>query len=262
WMLGSPNAKDDYDASDKPLADLELPPLPAPSGEEAFFQLPDSDVKLLWDAHFLDDTVDVLVWTLLVDIPEEKTAELTWDNSKIPEGWRLTIAGDNAKIHVDMEVESSLVIEQSGLSTFVVTAIRADLYATAAYDLNIGWNIISLPLEMTQPSKAYLRGKKLWSVDTERGSYQQVTSVIPGKAYWFFSHANQEITLDGLKIQDPGFNLKRDWNFVAPAVDMEISVDDIVAWRWEQKNYLPPEVIDGKYQLLAKKGYWIFNLIK
>ena len=262
WMLGSPNAKDDYDASDKPLADLELPPLPAPSGEEAFFQLPDSDVKLLWDAHFLDDTVDVLVWTLLVDIPEEKTAELTWDNSKIPEGWRLTIAGDNAKIHVDMEVESSLVIEQSGLSTFVVTAIRADLYATAAYDLNIGWNIISLPLEMTQPSKAYLRGKKLWSVDTERGSYQQVANVIPGKAYWFFSHANQEITLDGLKIQDPGFNLKRGWNFVAPAVDMEISVDDIVAWRWEQKNYLPPEVIDGKYQLLAKKGYWIFNLIK
>ncbi len=262
WMLGSPNAKDDYDASDKPLADLELPPLPAPSGEEAFFQLPDSDVKLLWDAHFLDDTVDVLVWTLLVDIPEEKTAELTWDNSKIPEGWRLTIAGDNAKIHVDMEVESSLVIEQSGLSTFVVTAIRADLYATAAYDLNIGWNIISLPLEMTQPSKAYLRGKKLWSVDTERGSYQQVANVIPGKAYWFFSHANQEITLDGLKIQDPGFNLKRGWNFVAPAVDMKISVDDIVAWRWEQKNYLPPEVIDGKYQLLAKKGYWIFNLIK
>jgi len=138
-----------------------------------------------------------------------------------------------------------------------VQSIRAALCGTAIYDLYAGWNMIGVPMELTPPSKAYLLGKNLLCLDALNGCYEQVTNIVPGKAYWIFSEVADTFDLDGMIIQDATMNLETGWNFVGPTVDTTLSVDEYVVWEWKPEGYRLPEVVNGQYQLLATKGYWI-----
>jgi len=258
-MLAGPNANDDYVFGEDFMSDLPLPPLPSPDMEEAFFQLPDSTVKLLRDVHFLDDTVDALSWSLVVAVPEGNPATLTWDSLAIPVGWRLGITQQSIRgVGIDMAEESSLIMETAGIYTFHITAYREDAYETFTYHLNAGWNMICATLELTAEAEAYLLEQGLMSLDALGGCYTPATDVIPGKGYWLFSATELTLQVMGRPVLDFALDIQPGWNFVGLIHDVALPNAGLIVWEWTPEGYRTPEVMDDKFLLLAGKGYWVY----
>ncbi|OQC11918.1 MAG: Internalin-A precursor [Lentisphaerae bacterium ADurb.Bin082] len=258
-MKAGPNASDEYVFGEDQESDLPLPPLPSPAAEEAFFRLPESDVKLLRDIHFLDDAVDALSWTLVVAVPEGNPATLTWDSLAIPVGWRLGIAQQSGRrAGVDMAAESSLIIEAAGVYTFHITGYREGVLETFTYHLNAGWNMICATLELTAEAEAYLLELGLLKLDVLGVAYTLATSVTPGNAYWLFSATELILQVEGLPVLDFALAIQPGWNFVGPVHDAVLPSAGLVAWEWTPEGYRAPPTIHGEFQLQAGKGYWVY----
>lgn len=105
-------------------------------------------------------------------------------------------------------------------------------YATT-YQLEAGWNLISINLNLDEASKNMLLGKGTMALDQSSKAYAIDGDLAPSQACWIFCQTAETITLSGsLPPEDFNFaaSLKPDWNFVGPLTASVLSGDGTIAW--------------------------------
>ncbi len=127
-------------------------------------------------------------------------------------------------------------------------------YATT-YQLEAGWNLIGINLNLDEASKNLLQDKWAMALDQSSKAYAINGDLAASQACWIFCQTAETITLSGsLPPEDFNFaaSLKPGWNFVGPMVDSVVSGDGTIAWGWDGRCLYPTDT------LLAGHGYFLY----
>ena len=135
---------------------------------------------------------------------------------------------------------------------------------TVEIPLQAGWNMISTPLVLTDPSVSAFQAlsDKIipGSIYVYEGAYITPTTIEPKKVYWVKTTEATTITISGTLPSNKLLNLSAGWNMIGLPVLYNISVSDFYA--------LSDKIIagsvyayDGAYvaptKLEPTRGYWV-----
>jgi hypothetical protein len=176
--------------------------------------------------------------------------------SDIPSEYTVTMETTSGDI--DMRTENSYTFNGSATTEF-----RVQIENTNDYTLNLisGWNLVSFPLELADPSPSTVFSTfgdyMLIEYD---GSQYVVTNVIePGKAYWLLSFEEREFTISGTAVYDMELVLPPGWSTMGITIESQNSDDlfsaytQIVGWDGTQYTFNPSTLEPGV-------GYWVLVL--
>lgn len=127
-------------------------------------------------------------------------------------------------------------------------------YATT-YQLEVGWNLIGINLNLDEASKDLLQDRGAMPLGQSRKAYAINGDLAPSQACWIFCQTAETITLSGsLPPADFDFaaSLKPDWNFVGPLTASVLSGDGTIAWEWDGRRFCPTKT------LLPGHGYFLY----
>lgn len=125
----------------------------------------------------------------------------------------------------------------------------------AEYNLQTGWNLISIPL--TSADISDLKDKAVGGVWGWTGSaYELVESVNVTDAVWVYTSSEVSATVTGVKSEAliEG-SLKAGWNMVGPTADCNVPSAAISVHAWKD---VYSKLAKEKDQLHSREGYWIF----
>ena len=138
---------------------------------------------------------------------------------------------------------------------------------TVEIPLQGGWNMVSLPIDPTDPSVDSVFagvnrfGKSVYTFDGS--TYVSVTTVEPKKGYWVFSVGSVTITVPGSSITNT-IDFQGGWNMIGlPVTPTDPSVDSVFAgvnrfgksvYTFDGSTYVSVTTVE------PKKGYWVFSV--
>ena len=122
-------------------------------------------------------------------------------------------------------------------------------------DLEPGWNLISTPLQLDNPSVQDIFTTEILAIyEYNTSSYITPTTLEPKKGYWIAVDSQKQFTLQGTQ-PTSDVNLKQGWNLIAFASDKPIPQNPeilaIYEYNTSTSSYVTPTTIK------TKKGYWI-----
>ncbi len=123
------------------------------------------------------------------------------------------------------------------------------------YQLDAGWNLIGINLNLDEASKDLLMDKGALALDQKSKAYAGNGNLAPSQACWIFCQTSETITLSGnLPPEDFEFTtrLQPGWNFVGPLSGSTLSGDGTVAWGWDGQRFYRTGL------LLAGHGYFLY----
>jgi hypothetical protein len=225
------------------------------------------------DYHGLAETGEFL---LMIDASDNENAVVAWDVSGLPEGKYLSIyevglgepVRDGAAVErqpegntcLNMALDASLEVP-AGESRSYLIRYGDDLVFDLAFE--VGWNLVSVPIEPNDPALGTVLGDGLGgtihsgSVCTWFGQeYVDATELHACTGYWVHVDEAQVILVNGMPVGQTQLDLARGWNQCG--VEAECDAPDDVRingkpWIWnprilryEQADVLCPGV-----------GFWI-----
>ena len=124
------------------------------------------------------------------------------------------------------------------------------------FDLEKGWNLISLPLEPEDNELESLFPEAKVAYAFENGSYVQVTKLEPGTGYWINLSSSNTYTIFGHNYSFPAKKLNPGWHLMGSSFINSIPKTDPdgiinVIYRYSEGSY---EMVD---ELEPGFGYWI-----
>jgi len=128
-------------------------------------------------------------------------------------------------------------------------------YQSMTVLLQVGWNLISSKLNLTEASQALLREKNAVKLSQEGKSHVLCDKLTVPEACWVFAPTETEITLVGTVPDDFDFeaSLKTGWNFVGPLNEHRLSNTAAVVWGWNGQHFYLTEI------LKAGEGYYVYK---
>jgi len=145
--------------------------------------------------------------------------------------------------------------------TVLITKSTPTPTPTPNIQLKTGWNMISIPLNISNSTVSAIFGNNVTIVYEWTGtSYVLLenSSVLePKKGYWALSRSTYNVTLTGTYIENKNVTLSKGWNMVGPVSDV-IQVNSLTnvttVYGWTGTLY---ELITGSNTLTISKGYWM-----
>ena len=199
---------------------------------------------------------------------------VTWDIGTVPalnpqECVQLTVTVNSA-ITSNTTVINSATIDSTETPATTVTEVTDVVIPSGVcftIDLKAGWNAISFPVDMTNPSVSNLfSGLSCYFVytwDPVGHQYVKETGdVQAGEGYWVFVLDDTSITICGAPVCEYEVNLTAGWNMIGSiAVDTNILDPDDVPDNsvWDKAYaWLPGGFLYIKTQNIDPcKGYWV-----
>jgi hypothetical protein len=126
-------------------------------------------------------------------------------------------------------------------------------FETFDFNLNQGWNLISLPLTPSNTDLSDLFPEYEAAYEYKNGSYHSVSNVIPGKGYWLKIPSQKVYSISGQPFSSYAFDFSDGWHLVGAPYN-EVTPDDVsmkVIYRYENGGY------NQAFTLLPGFGYWI-----
>ena len=131
--------------------------------------------------------------------------------------------------------------------------------STFAMDLDVSWNMVSVPLIVTDYSKDALFPTAVSSAFGYSGSYQIYDTLIPNKGYWLKFDSAQSVNISGYDIMSGSVAVELGWNMIG-SISVPIPASSITS--------NPPGIVtseffgyNGSYYgadtLLPGKGFWV-----
>jgi hypothetical protein len=262
-----PGALDSFAPAD---GDYMAPPA-GNDGTEAYWSL-STGAKLVKDYRAMGDDVQ---WKMVVIVPAEQSWALAWTPGNLPADSYVTLTaldmdGKATGSTLDMKTVSTVALDNSagtGLKTYQYQVRVAQTYQVTC-NLEVGWNMIGMPLVLDSASQTALVGHAhvpaVYSWGPDNG-YELVSELVPGKGYWVYADVELSLTLTGRPVTETAVTLSAGWNLVAPMAD---AIDPVAActdysllsiWGWKpSQGYAIPSAADGK-PCKAGYGYWIYS---
>lgn len=154
-----------------------------------------------------------------------------------------TIPADGSKYYEVSVGEGTyriLVIDRSGfVQSFAVNSPETLI----SLNLQIGWNMISLPFT------ANLSDRELWIWNSEGQQYQLTDQLEPLQGAWIWSETAETVDYFG-QPEANRLNLHENWNLVGVAENCQIEADGLTIYSWD-KTY------QGTSVLATGQAYWI-----
>ncbi len=131
--------------------------------------------------------------------------------------------------------------------------------AQTAYPVQQGWNLVSIPKNVSDPSRAATFSSSISCLYAYSSGYVPCESLKTGRGYWLRFPADQCISIDGQDVVVESLDVVDGWNLVG-SLSVPIYTDQItsdppvmVTSRFFEydKTYTPTDVLD------AGKGYWV-----
>ncbi len=137
--------------------------------------------------------------------------------------------------------------------------IDTTTYASVNLALNNGWNMVSLPVTVTDTDKDSVFPTATSQAFAYQGTYIYHLSLFYGRGYWVKFNGEQEQPFTGVAIQRDTFDLLSDWNMIG-SISNPVLVNSItqIPDGIVQTNYFG---YDGGYDIADTiqpgKGYWV-----
>lgn len=123
---------------------------------------------------------------------------------------------------------------------------------TRTIEIQSRWNLISLPVNITNPRVDVLFPSAISSAFEYDGNYVSTGSLLSGKGYWLKFPANESINITGTPIIDDSIAVIEGWNLVG-GISYPISVDSILTH--------PPDIISGNF-FGYSAGYFVSDTLR
>ncbi len=147
-----------------------------------------------------------------------------------------------------------------------IKAVKVIEKVTLKLDLVKGWNLITVPLELTDNSVEAVFDNLgvpfyIYTWNAEGKHYVSPNVIEPGKGYWIFVPKPATLTVTGKPISDLTLNLKKGWNLIGGVTEdstftlVSGNVLSIVyAWDAINKRYETNTILE------SCRGYWILAI--
>ena len=241
------------------VGDALVSPAP-PNGVSAYLDHPDnpsSPVDLRKLSTSLLPVEYPAEWTLKVQtIGVSGEASINWSSSEIdaiPFNYSVTL--DTPSGGVDMRSGDSYgwVADADTTYTFMIS-ITSEVEFTL--ELNIGWNMVSIPVIPDDHSAAsVLSDVGFFQLVTWSGTgYVPATSFEAGKGYWLLVLEDVNVTITGIPVDSLSLSLSTGWSMIGGTYD-EVQAADVFPGfyqlvTWTGTGYIPATVFE------PGRGYW------
>lgn len=182
---------------------------------------------------------------------------LSWDPTKLPAGsFYLKDLVTGTIVNVNMKSQNSYSVTNSA-----ITSLKISFSKQVCKDIVIksGWNIIALPIQALDMTKATLFPEASSPAWKYSNGYQQETNLIVGKGYWVRYPNDKTISICGSNPSTITIPVLKGWNLVG-VYDFNVLVSSIAT---EPANITNTSFYgyDNGYKvpttLETGKGYWI-----
>ena len=190
---------------------------------------------------------------------------LSWDSSLIPDN-SFVISDLLGGVFVDSismaEQDSLIILATMSASPYLKIEYNEISYTDFSFNLNQGWNLMSLPLEpayeINELDSLFNNTISAFWYNPITPGYQQENILDVGKGYWMEMPSSTNRTLTGDEINDLSLNLTEGWNLVGTLYD-PVTVLDLDTT--PVGSFISAFGFNGSYftatALEPGNGYWI-----
>lgn len=238
---------------DGSLGESILPPMPPETGSfDARFIFPDNSTASLKDFRTLTDSV--VTWNL--KLSGTPPYILSWDPAKLPSSDVYLVDKINGSlVRVDMKAASSTTISLNLDGLYIKMAVKDHV---VNFDLNKGWNIVSMPVKMDDMNAdnifADIKSSDVFAYDN---GYVAADIMEVGRGYWVNMNSEKTFDAAGEKSSN-SVNVKQGWNLIG--FSDCISLAQVSS---EPANIVTSDLFgfNNGYiladSLICGKGYWV-----
>ncbi|MGE5363721.1 MAG: M6 family metalloprotease domain-containing protein [Bacteroidota bacterium] len=243
------------DGIDTGLDENLVPSVPDDSAAlNARFILPVTPEKYSMKDFRKEGKDTLLTWR--ISLNPAAPVEVKWDKSRLPAGKFTLIyycSGTASELEMKMHDSCSVAAGMDSLKIVYNNLVPASVTVAA------GWNMVSIPVGISEQTEKYLIRDLTAPVYTYSDGYQQVTDLEEGRGYWLKSAASRVFPLTGSNIGVQTIPVKTGWNMIG-LYNSESSVENI--------SSTPDGIIVSQYYeygsdynissvLQPGKGYWV-----
>lgn len=141
----------------------------------------------------------------------------------------------------------------------ILSFAKSSQQYTATVNVNTGWNLISLPVNVIDNRKTFLFPDATSNAFRYDNGYVQSDSIYNGLGYWLKFNSARTYNISGLEMDSIIISVKTGWNLIG-GLNHQINVGDIrtipenllsSSFYGYESGYLPTTII------LPGKGYWV-----
>jgi len=209
--------------------DQKAPPMPPPgafearllNGGEAYYKDVRAPVtegtEVQWTLEFQPTTGG---WPVVI----------SWNPLTLPPGsFRLQDTGGGSQVDVNMKTQHRYVADSGSPTTLLIryVAPTAASFTSATVDLETGWNLVGLPLDVADGALgSVFPTAEAGALFTFAGTYEPATHLVPGRGYWLSSTQTVSQNVQGYPIDNPTYWLEAGWNLLAvPSCTINLPLD-------------------------------------
>ena len=167
--------------------------------------------------------------------------------------WLVSDSGSSSGNRITSENPLTVVMDQARRieAKFVPTEFDSRLNL----QLDMGWNLVSLPMVLNSESAENLLNQasgQVWTWD--KNQFRPATDIAPKVGYWIYSTEKQTLPIIGKLLCDEDYVLEGGWSLTGPPHDMSTrTLNPLLAWSWAEKLFKPVRFLH------RMKGYWVFS---
>ncbi len=212
---------------------------------------------------------------------DNKTTLCDWQSSFSPQQDSMSVSADplfisgaEGNLHITTNEVSPANAAASPVSWIVrdidgdirntgVPDIGADEFTPGSFTINVtcetGWNLVSVPLIVSDYRKVSLFEHSISDAFSYRGNYVPESSLVNGVGYWLKYSGEQNIDMAGFSLLVDTVNVVEGWNIIG-TISTPVAISSI--------EQLPPEIVTSSFfgfnsayfeadTLQPGKGYWV-----
>lgn len=183
--------------------------------------------------------------------------QFSWDKNQLPDGsFFLQDEFTGTLIAVDMKSVDHLEVPTSSIKSLKL--VYSDVSPQNVV-MDAGWNLISVPFQMTDMRPRVLFPEAVSSVYAFDGRYTKSAAFTPGAAYWIKFNDVKTYNLFGPSVSPAEINLRAGWNMIGP-FDNSVDVAAIVT---TPSGIIASDFYDfsdgynSASELTPGRGYWV-----
>ncbi len=244
---------------DPDFGEIELPSMPAPGIFDLRWQIPGTNGT----RRDIRDTISQENRSNIYSFRFQLTAEndtivLSWIRSELLFGkFYLRDSATNGNIiSINMKKQDSVIIVNPSVSSLVIVH---EIIPVLTVNVNRGWNLVSLPIELEDSSKNNVFPGSISHAYTLSEEYVINDTLKRGAGYWLKFNSPHIYLLTGEEIKIDTIDVKTGWNLIG-SISQPVNVSNLIT---EPENIINSKFYgyDSGYKIvqviMPGQGYWV-----